>query len=81
VDACPQERAGRIAAVCDVFDVLTSQRPYRQRAFTFGEAISIMREERAGVFDPEILDAFLSSLDEVKRIRARHADNGALSAA
>jgi putative two-component system response regulator len=73
---------GRIAAVCDVFDALTSSRPYRARPFTFEEAIEIMRHERGGAFDPEILDTFLDSLDEVRQIRSRHADNGnVLSAA
>ena len=72
---------GRIAAVCDVFDALTSARPYRRRAFTFDEAASMMRDEQGDAFDSEILEAFLASHDEVKRIRARYALNGALSAA
>ena len=72
---------GRIAAVCDVFDALTSSRPYRARAFSFDEAVEIMRAERGRAFDAEILDTFLDSLDEVKRIRSAHADNGVLSAA
>jgi putative two-component system response regulator len=73
-DEIPLE--GRIAAVCDVFDALTSPRPYRVRPFGFDEAIGIMRAERGGAFDPELLDPFLDARDEVKRIRARHADNG-----
>ena len=73
---------GRIAAVCDVFDALTSPRPYRQRAFSFEAAIQVMRAERGRAFDPELLDTFLGSIDEVKRIRAEHPENGnVLSAA
>jgi putative two-component system response regulator len=72
---------GRIAAVCDVFDALTSARPYRPRAFTIEEAVAIMHAERGAAFDPEILDTFLDSLDEVKQIRATYRDNGVLSAA
>jgi putative two-component system response regulator len=72
---------GRIAAVCDVFDALTTPRPYRARAFTFDEAIAIMRAERDRAFDPELLDTFLDSLDEVRQIRSEHTDNGVLSAA
>jgi putative two-component system response regulator len=67
---------GRIAAVCDVFDALTTPRPYRARPFSFEEAIAIMRAERGRAFDPEILDTFLDSIDEVKRIRSQHSDNG-----
>jgi putative two-component system response regulator len=72
---------GRVAAVCDVFDALTSSRPYRRRAFSFDEAIAIMRAQAGGAFDDEMLDAFLGSLDEVKRIRATYADKSVLSAA
>jgi putative two-component system response regulator len=69
---------GRIAAVCDVFDALTTSRPYRERPYTFDEAAAVMRAERSGAFDAPILDIFLSSLDEVKRISARYAENGNL---
>jgi HD-GYP domain-containing protein (c-di-GMP phosphodiesterase class II) len=37
--------------VCDVFDALTSPRPYRLRAFSFAESIRIMRAERGRAFD------------------------------
>jgi putative two-component system response regulator len=70
---------GRIAAVCDVFDALTSARPYRRRAYTLQEALAIMRAERGRAFDPEIFDTFVDSLDEVKRIRARYEDAGAVN--
>jgi putative two-component system response regulator len=72
---------GRIAAVCDVFDALTSPRPYRARPFEFEEAVEIMRAERGGAFDPKILDAFLESLDDVKQIRSRYRDNGSVLSA
>jgi cyclic di-GMP phosphodiesterase len=71
---------GRIAAVCDVFDALTSSRPYRPRPYTIDEALTVMRAERSRAFDPEVFDAFVDSLPEVKRIRARY-DDGVLSAA
>jgi putative two-component system response regulator len=79
-DEIPLE--GRIAAVCDVFDALTCQRPYRVRAFSLEEALSFMRSERGKAFDPEILDAFVGSFEDVKGIRAQFADlDGVLSAA
>ena len=49
---------GRIVAVADVFDALTSKRPYKP-AFAFDKAIGIMREGRGTHFDPRPLDAFL----------------------
>lgn len=65
---------GRIAAVCDVFDALTSTRPYRPHAFTQREAIELLREERGKAFDPEVVDAFVDALDEVSRIQSRFVD-------
>ncbi|MCX7729995.1 MAG: HD-GYP domain-containing protein [Candidatus Caldatribacterium sp.] len=44
----------RIVAVADVFDALTSERPYR-RAYTVEEALTIMENEEEGHFDPEVL--------------------------
>jgi putative two-component system response regulator len=73
---------GRIAAVCDVFDALTTSRPYRSDAFTQDEAVELLRSERGRAFDPEVVDAFLGALDEVKRIQSRYADtDGARTAA
>ena len=52
---------GRIVAVADVFDALTSDRVYR-KAFTVEEAVKMMREERGHHFDPMVLDAFMEVL-------------------
>ncbi|MBI3025686.1 MAG: response regulator [Candidatus Tectomicrobia bacterium] len=50
--------AGRIVAVADVFDALTSERPYK-RAYSFQETIDTMMAERGVHFDPAVLDIFL----------------------
>lgn len=55
---------GRIVAIADVFDALTSERSYK-RAFSVDESVSIMRDERGKHFDPDLLDVFLSLADEV----------------
>ncbi len=49
---------GRIVAVADVFDALTSDRVYR-KAFTIDEAVRMMQSERGRHFDPRLLDAFM----------------------
>ena len=54
--------SGRIAAVVDVFDALTSPRVYRL-AMTREEAVGILRDGRGTHFDPDVLDAFLDLLD------------------
>jgi methanogenic corrinoid protein MtbC1 len=58
-EAIPIE--GRIVAIADVFDALTSDRVYR-KAFPVGEAVKIMLEQRARHFDPVLLDAFMEVL-------------------
>ncbi|HEY2142129.1 MAG TPA: HD domain-containing phosphohydrolase [Solirubrobacteraceae bacterium] len=58
-EAIPIE--GRIVAVADVFDALTSDRVYR-KAFSVEEAVQMMRAERGLHFDPVLLDAFMEVL-------------------
>jgi len=55
-DAIPM--AGRIVAVADVFDALSSERPYK-RAWTPGESIEEIKRQRGQQFDPAVVDAFL----------------------
>jgi hypothetical protein len=52
---------GRIVAIADVFDALTSDRVYRG-AYSIEKAIEMMREQRGLHFDPVLLDAFLDVL-------------------
>ncbi len=52
---------GRIVAIADVFDALTSDRVYRP-AFSVERAVEMMREQRAQHFDPVLLDVFLEVL-------------------
>ena len=52
---------GRIAAVADVFDALTSDRPYRGR-LSFAAAREHLESERGRAFDPAVVDAFFGSL-------------------
>lgn len=59
---------GRICAVADVFDALTSKRPYKD-AFPLDKALDIMRAGRGIHFDPRILDVFLDNLDQVLIIK------------
>ncbi|HEY1450323.1 MAG TPA: HD domain-containing phosphohydrolase [Solirubrobacteraceae bacterium] len=58
-EAIPIE--GRIVAIADVFDALTSDRVYR-KAFPVEEAVQMMHEQRGRHFDPVLLDAFMDVL-------------------
>jgi putative two-component system response regulator len=64
---------GRIVAVADVFDALTSARPYK-RAWALDDARRFVIEGRGGHFDPRCVDAFLAAWAEVLEIRQRFQD-------
>lgn len=68
--------AGRIAALADVFDALTSERPYKQ-AWTVAAAVEWIRQNRGAHFDPTLVDAFLDVLPGVEEIRRRYGEAGA----
>jgi putative two-component system response regulator len=65
---------GRITAVADVFDALTSRRPYKE-AFSHEKAVRIMREERGTHFDPNLLDLFLDNFADVLAIHEHYQDS------
>jgi putative two-component system response regulator len=65
-DEIPVE--GRMAAIADVFDALTSDRVYR-KAFTIPQAIEMIKDERGAQFDPDLLDLFLDGFPEVLRVK------------
>ncbi|MBR58787.1 MAG: two-component system response regulator [Myxococcales bacterium] len=65
--------SGRITAIADVFDALTTKRIYKP-AFSVEKSVNIMREGRGKHFDPDILDLFLDNLDEVLKIRDEFPD-------
>ncbi|PKM95202.1 MAG: two-component system response regulator [Firmicutes bacterium HGW-Firmicutes-1] len=60
-------KVSRIVAVSDVFDALTSERPYK-KAFSCDTAIDIILEESGEHFDPSVVDAFMKALDEIKAL-------------
>lgn len=66
---------GRIVAVADVFDALTSRRPYKE-PFSLEKAYGIIKESRGGHFDPATVDAFFACEEEILSIRTRYQDNG-----
>lgn len=65
-DAIPLE--GRICAVADVFDALTTKRVYKP-VTPVDRSIEIMKEGRGAHFDPEVVDRFLGNIDEVLAIK------------
>jgi putative two-component system response regulator len=67
--------SGRIAAVADVFDALSSERPYK-RALALEESAQIVVDGRGSQFDPQVVDAFLAVKEQIFSIKCRLADGG-----
>jgi len=55
---------GRIVAIVDVFDALTSDRVYRP-AFSLPKALAMMAADRGTHFDPDLLDVFFDAVGEM----------------
>lgn len=62
---------GRIVALADVFDALTSERPYK-RAFGFDESLDIIRRDSGTHFDPELVEVMVSITPELAGIARAH---------
>jgi two-component system response regulator RpfG len=64
--------SARIVAVADVFDALTSIRPYKE-AWSIDKALEYLRDESGKHFDPELVKAMLSMRDVLAKIQSEHA--------
>jgi putative two-component system response regulator len=64
---------GRITAIADVFDALTSVRPYK-KAWTEEEALNLLVEQKGRHFDPALVDLFLGQMPAIRAIRQRWAE-------
>ncbi len=62
---------GRICAIADVFDVLTTKRPYKD-AFSLENSFTNIKEERGKHFDPAVVDAFFAVQDKILEIRDKY---------
>jgi putative two-component system response regulator len=65
--------SARIVAIADVFDALTSVRPYK-KAWPVEEAIQALRKDAGTHFDPELVPLFVENLSEVLDIKALWSD-------
>ncbi len=60
---------GRIVALADTFDALTSKRPYKE-PYPVAIALEIIKKERGQHFDPDVVDVFLENIDEILEIKS-----------
>jgi putative two-component system response regulator len=64
---------GRITAVADVFDALSTKRSYKP-AFPLDKCFGILSEGRGTHFDPNVLDAFCAARDEIVAVQLSYAE-------
>ena len=57
----------RVLAIADCYDALTSNRPYR-RALSHDSAVAMIHERRGSMFDPEMTDAFLQVVWQLRPV-------------
>jgi putative two-component system response regulator len=65
--------AGRIVAIADVFDALTSVRPYKQ-AWTIEAAVELLEQQKGRHFDARLVDLFLAQMPAILAVRERWAE-------
>lgn len=63
----------RIVAIADVFDALTSVRPYK-KAWTVEDAVALLEAEKGKHFDPRLVEIFLSQLPDVLVIKEQYKE-------
>ncbi len=64
---------GQICSVADVFDALTSARPYK-KAWSIDQAVEEILSQKEKQFSPAILEAFKSKLPEIRKIKKEHSE-------
>jgi len=62
---------GRIVAIADVFDALTSKRPYKE-AWETERALNLIREEAGQHFDPDLVNAFMNVIPDILREKEQY---------
>jgi len=65
--------AGRVVAIADVFDALTTKRPYK-KAWTVEDAVALIQKEAGTHFDPNLVKIFIEVLPEILKIKAQYEE-------
>ncbi|MCT4534139.1 two-component system response regulator [Halodesulfovibrio sp.] len=66
--------SGRVVAVADVFDALTSERPYK-KAWAVEDAVAFIQENAGKHFDPKLVDIFIKELPAILEIKNKYAES------
>ncbi|TVR04596.1 MAG: HD domain-containing protein [Spirochaetaceae bacterium] len=66
---------GRVVCLCDVYDALSMDRPYKA-AWELSEVVAFIREQGGHMFDPDVVHAFVETVDQFAQVTAELADGG-----
>ncbi len=58
---------GRITAIADVFDALTSERPYK-KPWSFEDTVEFLKNESGKHFDPRLVELFIENIEKIREI-------------
>lgn len=64
---------GRVVAIADVFDALTTERPYK-KAWPIEKAVEFLQEQKSKHFEPRLVDLFIEILPDILAIREQYAE-------
>jgi putative two-component system response regulator len=64
---------GRIVAIADVFDALTTRRPYKE-AWSVEDSIAYLQEQAGKKFDPDLVKVFVQQLPQIHELMAQFSD-------
>jgi putative two-component system response regulator len=64
---------GRIVAISDVFDALTSKRPYKE-AWSIEKTLAFLDEQSGQHFDPALVEIFKQQLDKILEIKEKYQE-------
>jgi putative two-component system response regulator len=64
---------GRITSIADLFDALTSTRPYK-KAWAIEDAVALLQREAGTSFDPELVKTFVAILPQILAVREKYSD-------
>jgi putative two-component system response regulator len=67
--------SGRLIAIADVFDALTTERPYK-KAWSVDDAVALINKEAGSHFDPTLVELFNHVLPDILLIKAQHEEPG-----
>lgn len=67
--------SARVVAIADVFDALTSKRPYKE-AWPEDKALALLQQQSGKHFDPALVPLFFKCLEQVRQIQQRFKDTG-----